>query len=70
MTRLGEVQVDRIDRWLPATGSGLQARYGRGPLGGLFYFRRGRRKIAVSHASGHASLTPVKRRSRQPASSS
>ena len=28
------------------------------------------RKIAVSHASGHSSLTPVKRRSRQPARSS
>jgi diguanylate cyclase (GGDEF)-like protein len=30
----------------------------------------GRRKIAVSQAAGHSSLTPVKRRSRQPSSSS
>ena len=40
MTRPGEIQVGRTDRWLRTTESGLQACYGKAPL---------RRGFSMSH---------------------
>ena len=60
-TRLGEVQVGRIDRWPLKTGSGLQARFRRGPREGappIFRFASPNSVLAFANVPHFAESPP------------